>query len=93
MLFRSLRTVAIVCAVTSASALPAAAQDFKPSDVSERVKAQCTSEALRLCPNHPLGSNQMVYCMEAKAKNISRDCQVALEDDGVVPRGHFKRRS
>jgi hypothetical protein len=93
-----MKASALVFAVLSSlflTALSASspAQDYKPSDVSDRVRAQCTSDAMRLCPSHPLGSNEMVYCMEAKARNISRDCQSALEDDGVVPRGHFKKRS
>lgn len=79
--------------LTAIATTPLSAQDYKPSDVSGRVRSQCTSDAMRLCPNHALGSNEMVYCMEAKARSISRDCQSALEDDGVVPRGHFKRRS
>ena len=79
--------LSVLCAAS------ASAQDYKPTDVSARVRNQCTSDAMRLCPQHPLGSNQMVYCMEAKSAQISRDCQAALEDDGVVPRNHFRRRS
>lgn len=67
------------------------AQDYKPTDVSKRVRDTCTPDARRLCPNQPLGSSAMVYCMETRARSISRDCKVALEDDGVVPRGHFRR--
>ncbi|HRK19550.1 MAG TPA: hypothetical protein PK970_11380 [Hyphomicrobiaceae bacterium] len=69
----------------------ASAQDYKPADVSKRVRDTCTPDARRLCPNQPLGSSAMVYCMESRARSISRDCKVALEDDGVVPRGHFRR--
>lgn len=96
--FKGIRSAATITAAGLAAALlatcagTASAQDYKPSDVSKRVRDTCTPDALRLCPSHPLGSNAMVYCMETRARSISRDCQAALEDDGVVPRGHFRRR-
>jgi hypothetical protein len=71
---------------------PATADQTQASaamSVSERVRTMCTPDALRLCPEHPLGSSEMRYCMEAKQRSISRDCQTALEDDGLVPRGYF----
>lgn len=61
--------------------------------VSQRVKSMCTPDAERLCPQHPLGSEQMRYCMEAKFSNISRDCVKALEDDGLVSPGTHKQHA
>lgn len=57
--------------------------------VSDRLRQVCTPDAKRLCPEHPLGSSQMRYCMESKRRSISRDCQIVLEDEGHVPRGYF----
>lgn len=82
----------IVAAIGAFAAHPAAANQSQEStamSVSERVRTMCTPDALRLCPEHSLGSSEMRYCMEAKQRLISRDCQSALEDDGLVPRGHF----
>lgn len=62
----------------------------QPQSYSSNVAAKCTSDAGRLCPEHALGSSEMRYCMEAKARMISRDCMIALEDDGIVPRGTVK---
>ena len=89
----------LVAAIITATLIPALAQeavetpDYTQKAVTERVRQTCSPEARRLCPSHPLGSNQMVYCMQAMARRISRDCKVALEDDGFVPRGHFRRLS
>lgn len=58
--------------------------------VSENIKKMCTPDAQRLCPQHPLGSEPMRYCMEAKFSNISRDCVKALEDEGYVGPGTHK---
>lgn len=85
-------TWGIVAALGAFAAGPAAANQTQANaatSVSERVRTMCTPDALRLCPEHPLGSSEMRYCMEAKQRSISRDCQVALEDDGLVPRGYF----
>ncbi len=35
----------------------------------------------------------MRYCMEAKFRNVSRDCVIALEDDGLVPRGTHQQHA
>jgi hypothetical protein len=53
---------------------------------SARVRDMCTPDAVKLCPDHKLGSEAMRYCMEAKFKSISKDCIVALQDDGLLPR-------
>lgn len=62
-------------------------------DVSQNIKNMCTPDARRLCPQHPLGSEQMRYCMEAKFSNISRDCVKALEDEGMVSAGTHKQHA
>jgi hypothetical protein len=35
----------------------------------------------------------MRYCMEAKFRAVSRDCVLALEDDGLVARGTHRRHA
>lgn len=57
---------------------------------SANVQNKCTGDANRLCPQHPLGSSEMHYCMEAKVRSISKDCMVALEDEGYMPRNTRK---
>jgi hypothetical protein len=64
----------------------ASAEQYSP-----RIRAACTGDAQRLCPNQKLGTAEMRYCMEARAKNLSSTCVRALEDEGVVPRGMFRR--
>jgi hypothetical protein len=63
------------------------------AEVSTKVQNACTPDARRLCPEHSLGSEEMRYCMEAKFKNISKDCVLALEDDGLVARGTYADNS
>jgi hypothetical protein len=53
---------------------------------AERVRDKCTSDAMRHCSEHALGSTEMRYCMEAKFRLLSRDCVIALEDEGLIPR-------
>ena len=80
------------CAAVAATALgmlSAAAV----AQVSAKVQNACTPDALRLCPQHTLGSEEMRYCMEAKFKNISRECVQALEDDGHIKRGSYADNS
>ena len=57
---------------------------------SRRVRQACSSDAQRLCPREKKDSAEMRYCMEAKGRQLSRNCVRALEDDGIVPRGYFK---
>jgi hypothetical protein len=85
---RLLAAASFILACTSL----AAAQSNVPAQTlfSTSVVTQCTPDAMRLCPEHALGSTEMRYCMEAKAKALSRDCMVALEDEGIVPRGTVK---
>jgi hypothetical protein len=75
-------------AVTLTSAASAQQQSF-----SSGIISKCSPDAMRLCPEHAIGSTEMRYCMEAKAKQLSKDCLIALEDDGVVPRGTSKRQA
>jgi hypothetical protein len=67
-------------------AAPASAQD-----VSKRSRQACSGDAKRLCPQQKYGTEEMRYCMEAKGRSLSRGCVAALEDDGTIPRGHFRR--
>jgi hypothetical protein len=62
-------------------------------DYSSRVREQCSPDARRLCPNQTLGTAEMQYCLQAHFKNISRDCVMALEDDGIVPRGTHQQHA
>jgi hypothetical protein len=80
---RSALLLASVLVLTSAPALA------EPS--SRRVRLACTGDAQRLCPKQKAGSEEMRYCMEAKARSLSSGCVRALEDDGIVPRGYLKR--
>lgn len=74
----ALAMLAVIASTTHATSQQSYASD---------VITKCSPDALRLCPEHALGSSELRYCMEAKARMISRDCLVALEDDGVLPRG------
>jgi hypothetical protein len=82
---RRLLTIAMVTTGISA-AWTASAEQYSP-----RIRAACTGDAQRLCPNQKLGTAEMRYCMESRAKNLSSTCVRALEDEGVVPRGMFRR--
>jgi hypothetical protein len=72
---------AFVCLTTVASA----------ESYSSRVRNACTGDAQRLCPKQKLGSSEMRYCMEARARSLSSGCVRALEDDGQIPRGFLRR--
>lgn len=89
---RGRRLVAVAGLVTI-SWLGSAATVFGSDTVSQKVKNMCSPDAERLCPQHPLGSEQMRYCMEAKFSNISRDCVKALEDEGLVSSGTHKQHA
>lgn len=82
-----------VAGLLSLSSIGLAGPVLGNDGVSQRVKNMCTPDAERLCPQHPLGSEQMRYCMEAKFSNISRDCVKALEDDGLVSPGTHKQHT
>ena len=56
------------------------------------VERACGSDARRLCPGQTPGTPGMRYCMEAKQRSFTRNCQQALEDSGIAPRGYFARR-
>ncbi len=74
-----------IALLVASQALPASA-DFTP-----RVRAACAADAKRLCPKDKLGSSEMRYCMEAKGRSLSSGCVRVLEDEGTIPRGHFRR--
>lgn len=69
----------------AACTLPSLAQE----STSRRVRNACASDAHRLCPREKPNSPEMNYCMEAKGRQLSRNCIRALEDEGTVPRGYF----
>jgi hypothetical protein len=81
---------AVVLSVASSATL--LAQQPQQS-YSSGVVSKCSPDAVRLCPEHALGSSEMRYCMEAKSKQLSKDCLIALEDEGLVPRGTTKRQA
>jgi hypothetical protein len=72
----------------SATAFSVAAESYSP-----RVREQCTPDARRFCPAHELGTPEMQYCLQAHFKNVSRECVMALEDDGHVPRGTYQQHA
>lgn len=67
------------------STLPATAQET----TSKRVKNACEADARKLCPREKANTPELNYCMEAKGRQLSRNCIRALEDAGTIPRGHF----
>ena len=79
-----------LAAVLSAIALVLAAPLAQAEPSSRRVRNACSSDAQRLCPHEKKDTPEMRYCMEAKGRQLSRNCVRALEDDGIVPRGYFK---
>jgi hypothetical protein len=82
------RAVAAAALVVSCITLSAPVQ---AEESTRRVRIACTGDARRLCPQHKLGSSEMRYCMEAKGRQLSRTCVTALEDEGIAPRGYFRR--
>lgn len=59
---------------------------------SARVKAACSGDYGRFCPNYPVGSAQLRQCMRAKGKQLSPDCIDALIDDGEIKRSEVKSK-
>ncbi len=82
---RALSAAVLVAATLAVSHTPADAEAS-----SRRVRMACSGDAQRLCPREKKDSAEMRYCMEAKGRQLSRNCVRALEDDGIVPRGYFK---
>ena len=78
--------IALSAAALATIIVPAA----QAQDSSRRVRQACSGDAHRLCPREKKDSAEMRYCMEAKGKQLSRNCVRALEDDGIIPRGYFK---
>ncbi len=76
----------LLAAASMAAALTPAA-----AETPRAVRKACTSDAKRLCPREKADSPEMNYCMEAKAKQFSRNCVRALEDAGMVPRGYLSK--
>ena len=58
---------------------------------SRRVERACAGDVRRLCPRDKKDSPSLRYCMEAKARALSRNCIRALEDSGEIPRGYFDK--
>ena len=81
------RWLGVILATASMGALvvPSVAQE----QASKRVRKACAADARRLCPREKGDTPEMRYCMEAKGRQLSRDCIRALEDDGTIPRGYF----
>lgn len=77
------------CLVLSALALAAFTVPSLAETASRRVRNACSSDAHRLCPREKPNSPEMNYCMEAKGRQLSRNCLRALEDEGTIPRGYF----
>ena len=82
-----LRSIGLALAAVAVAAMvvPAAA------DTPRRVRSACAGDAQRLCPREKPNSPEMEYCMEAKGRQLSRQCIRALEDEGMIPRGHFSK--
>ena len=81
---------AVSATLVAFAALIAAQTSASAESSSRRVRVACSGDAQRLCPREKKDSAEMRYCMEAKGRQLSRNCVRALEDDGVVPRGYFK---
>ena len=79
------RLALALAAFVLAGAVSAEAQER----ASKRVKNACESDARKLCPREKADTPEMNYCMEAKGRQLSRNCKRALEDEGTIPRGHF----
>lgn len=90
---RGRRRIAATCLLFFLSPSPSIVANASDQGVSQHVKNMCTPDAQRLCPEHPLGTEKMRYCMEAKFSNISRDCVKALEDEGLVASGTHKQHA
>ena len=58
---------------------------------SARVRNACTADARRLCPQYKAGTSELRYCMESRGRSLSHGCVMALEDEGIVPRGTLLR--
>lgn len=82
------RIVETAFAVVAIAAL--VAPSAQAEDTSRRVRQACANDVHRLCPREKKDTPEMRYCMEAKGRQLSRNCVRALEDDGVIPRGYFK---
>ena len=61
------------------------------AETPRRVRSACAVDAQRFCPREKPNSPEMEYCMEAKGRQLSRQCIRALEDAGMIPRGHFSK--
>lgn len=77
-------TIACLVAFSSLMTYQAHAQ-------SPRVRAACTGDAKRLCPQYTAGSSEMRSCMEARGRSLSHGCILALEADGIIARGTLQR--
>ena len=83
--FYRLRALGLGLAAVSLAAMLAPASAETP----RRVRNACAGDAKRFCPREKPNSPEMEYCMEAKGQQLSRQCIRALEDEGMIPRGHF----
>lgn len=83
MLYRMLTRVALAALTAASTLAPAGAQE------SRAVRKACTADVHRLCPREKPDTPEMRYCVEAKGRQLSRNCIRALEDDGTIPRGYF----
>ena len=77
-------SAACLIALTALATTDASAQ-------SARVRTACSADAKRLCPQYTPGSSEMRYCMETRGRSLSHGCILALEADGIVPRGTLQR--
>lgn len=90
MTFTQSRTRALSAALVFSAVLVSGLAPAEAEPSSRRVRQACSGDAQRLCPREKKDSAEMRYCMEAKGRQLSRNCVRALEDDGIVPRGYFK---
>ncbi len=83
--FSSIRQIGFAVAAFALTVATVSAE----AQSTKRVRNACESDARRLCPREKGDTPEMRYCMEAKGKQLSRNCIRALEDDGTIPRGYF----
>lgn len=71
------------CLLALAFVAPTASAQTK-SIYPPQVESQCSDDYFRHCSPYALGSDELRQCMEVNGKLLSRKCQQALKDAGLV---------
>ncbi len=78
------------CLLALAFVAPAASAQSK-SIYPQHVENQCSDDYFRHCSPYALGSDELRQCMEVNGKLLSRKCQQALKDAGLVRQSILKK--